>query len=766
MEVIKKFNDLARQFIKSKIAEELTITNKIEKKLFKKQYNFLGCKYKLPHYYELLEYDEINTAFSPEELDDVTRYLISKIHGLYKHAQSEKTLLCNIAIITSIRLKRFTIGITKNTLEANTQWTKRLITELKKEFPNTPLKELILVCSSKINTMGNKATHCKNVDAVIAKLAQHNTFRVLFVCSHDTRIEEILTLLNAYSGLSMEKQLPIHIQWDEAHNVKEGIPSKRPLIENILMFPIVEKLTPCTATASPINDETNPLWQKKNLEKNAINYTNMSKIKSTSPEYSSLIKAIRINFEDIKAHPSYSKYNILEFDLADFKKVDGKNYAKDRKELEKKYRDEGDDEETIKAKIEEYIRGDINLRRQLECYGFMKGEICQYEMGMNILDNFYEVPGTTNKLYKSNEQSFSIITTPKRNVFTYSLAKYAIKKPYKPIVIGLYKGKINIMYNDHENKMIEIEYGVFSEKNSEKEFNEKIEACLKYLVNVKKVNINVPFIFMGNYIPTGESITFVHYNYGTIRSVVLFPNVESTPDSEYQVFCRANYTTKKFIERDPNFIPPEKFIFSYKQQIDNALLVEKCNDDRIDELVANQTENPTVFAPLIHHRPVDFKTKWENMATPIKIQIEDMEDESIIALFEILKKEKRMEADRKKIMDILKDGLRTKLVSIIDKTGKFDIDRYTLKVVKTYRKKSEVEIQEERDDMGEKYNPQQHVEGYRFREYEANHNQGQPYTSYQKNIDQWECQLYACNDRYVCGDFVNPKQRMWMSYRH
>ena len=753
MELVKKINDHCREFIQSRIDQEKEITNKREKTLFKNQNEFLKqkSKYKFPHYYELLEYHEIKSKFSQEELDYNTLHIINKIRGIYKHAQTEKTMLCNANIITSIKLNRFTICITKNTLEANAQWSKRAITDFKKAFPHLKLKELILVCSSKIDTMKNNATHCKTIDAVISKLTQHNTFRVLFICSNDTRIIDILTLLVAYSGLSEEKRLPIHIQWDEAHNREQGIPSKRQLIENILMNPIVEQLTPCTATPSEFYDDTNPLWQEENIEKNAIDYTHTSMIKSTSPEYSSLHDAIRINFEDIEKHSSYSNYDISEFNLDDFKKVDS-SYMAFRKKMGKKFRDEGEPEETINTNVEELVQEDIDRRRQLEFSTFMLYEQTQYNMGMNLLDNFYEVPGTSNKIYIPNELNIHIISTPKRIVFTYSLMKYANEKPYRPIAIGLFKGKINVMYKDDTNKTIEIEYADFSEKNSAKEFNEKIEECLKYLA--QKVNINVPIIIMGNYIPTGESITFVHYNYGTLRSVVLIPGIDSTPAKEYQALCRGNYMTTKFIEHDPNFIPPEKIICSYKQQIDNALIEEKGNDHRIDEFIANQTESLSLFVPILYHHPENVIGMGdENISIPIKIQIDDMEDETILTLVEIFKKLKRNVEDKTNILKILQQSIRNKTISFMDKTGKFDFERFTLIDVRTYRKKLE--------DEDIEYT-------WRFPEYEAHHNQSMPYINAKNHIsNSYQCELYACYDRYVNKDgFVNPKQRMWLSYRY
>ena len=755
MEVIRKFFVMTQAFIKSKIAEELAIptNNKAEKRLFKKNNKFLRYQYKLPHYYEMLEYDEINSKFSQEEIDYITIYLINKIRGIYKHAQSNKTWLCNIAIITSIKLNRFMICITKNTIEANSQWTKRLIIELKKEFPNTPLKDLILVCSSKHNTLDDNATHCKDVSSVFTKIGSSNTFRVLFICSNNTRIKDIITLLNAYSGLNVEKQLPIDIQWDEAHNSKEGIPSKRPLIENILLYPIVETLTPCTATPEPLYDETNPLWQENNLEKNAINYTHMSKIKSTSPNYLSLSKAISVNFEDIKTHPSYSEKGITEFKLEYFIKVDSCNYIKFKKDLEIEYINEGDDEETIYAKIEEAVRDDIDRRRQLGYHPFMKGEEDHFNIGMNVLDNFYELSGTTTKIYIHNETNFHIISTPKRNAFTYSLANYAIEQSYKPIVIALYKGKIYILYKDISNNTIEIEYGDFSEKDSAKQFNEKIEHCLKYLIK-NRVNIKVPIIFMGNYIPTGESITFANKNYGLIRSCALFPGIDSTPATDNQALSRICLVDTQFKEIDPSFIAPERIICSYKQNIDNALIVEISNDCRIDEFIENQLENSGVFVPeLNYHLCDDSEIGDENISIPAKIQIDDIEDKYITKLFKILEKPQRSTEDKTKILKLLRKSNEKKIISFIDQTGKFDFNQFTLKDVRTYRKKEK--SGDEKEDS------------WRFPQYHSHHNQKLPYINAKNSINRNECELYACNDRYINDDgFVNPKQRMWLSYRY
>jgi hypothetical protein len=763
-EIAHKFNDLCRLFIKKK-TDELKPLNKTEKKIYISKHMFLNRKSKLPFYKELLKYTEITEKFSEEEIKQITIHLINKIRGIYKHAQAEKTMLCNIDIISSIKLNRFCICVTKNTIEANSQWTKRLIKDLTKEFPGRPLKKLILICSSgKPNTLNGNARHCKNVNEVIANLTKCNTFRVLFICSNTTRIGDILEILESYRGLNSDKQLPINIQYDEAHNLEEGIPSKREIIENILMNPFIERFVPCSASENPIHDDTNPLWQKENLDNNAFDYTHISAIKSTSPDYSSLHDAIPINFEEIETHPSYTEYNVTEFKLIDFKKVDDHNYSVFKKQQQQIYDAEGYSEEDIDIILKSLIKDDINRRRQLEFCHFLQGERKGYNMGLNILDNYFDVPGTQNKIFIPNIKNIYIIQTPNRVAFTYSLMKHAIERDYKPILIGLYRGKINLMYKDINNITQEIDYAKYSENGSDKELNEKIYETLNYLCTLN-ININAPIIIMGNYKPTGESITFVNYTYGPLRSVILIPKLASTPESDYQTLCRGNYTLTKFKEHDTAFVAPEKIICSYKQNIVNALIIEKRNDDRIDELKErNETDNSVAFIPILKTSETEGVSEngTENVSIPVKIQIIDPEDDDVLKLFEIFKKDRRSQEDMKQILSLISKGISTSAITFVDKTNKFNFERYNLKVVRTYRKNSETEMQERKDKMGENYKPFEN--DWRFRQYEANHNQNMPYLNYPK-IEQYECQLYGCNDRYIYEEYINPKHRIWLSYR-
>jgi len=146
-DIMKKFNTCALNFTKKKTEEYKTLSGK-EKKIFQGKYSFIKRKYKLPYYYELLKCNEIRDTFSEEEKCSITDILINKIQGIYKHSQCKKTWLCNIDIITHIK-ENLIICVTKNTLQANEQWTTRFIKDVKQTFPGTPLDKLILVLSSK-----------------------------------------------------------------------------------------------------------------------------------------------------------------------------------------------------------------------------------------------------------------------------------------------------------------------------------------------------------------------------------------------------------------------------------------------------------------------------------------------------------------------------------------------------------------------------------------------------------------------------------------
>ena len=119
--------------------------------------------------------------------------------------------------------------------------------------------------SNKINKdLKDNATHCKNITDAWILLSKKNEFSVIFVCSNNTRINDIYQLTTLLQNLLPELRKNINIIHDEAHNAKEGIPPFRDTIENIILQPIINIYIPCTASNNSIIVEENPLWKKEN----------------------------------------------------------------------------------------------------------------------------------------------------------------------------------------------------------------------------------------------------------------------------------------------------------------------------------------------------------------------------------------------------------------------------------------------------------------------------------------------------------------------
>ena len=84
---------------------------------------------------------------------------------------------------------------------------------------------------------------------------------------------------------------------------------------------------------------------------------------------------------------------------------------------------------------------------------------------------------------------------------------------------------------------------------------------------------------MGNDFPTGESITFVHTDYGVLRSnVKLAKGIRSTKESNLQSLARLAYMLDKFKSENPNFTCPPKFIIANKSDYDDAIYYERRMD--------------------------------------------------------------------------------------------------------------------------------------------------------------------------------------------
>ncbi len=81
-------------------------------------------------------------------------------------------------------------------------------------------------------------------------------------------------------------------------------------------------------------------------------------------------------------------------------------------------------------------------------------------------------------------------------------------------------------------------------------------------MKTNEMDINRPFIIIGNYIPTGESLSFVNYKYGTIKSVIRL--ISTNMEEDYQTACRGNYMTTKFEEADPDWTKTRSILLVLK----------------------------------------------------------------------------------------------------------------------------------------------------------------------------------------------------------
>jgi hypothetical protein len=746
--------DIGREFHTLAKAEMKKIENEYKsyggnlalQKALTKKHPFLKRKSPLPFLDELLNWPVIKERFGTR-MATLKEVLICKITGIFKHGQTDKTALCNLRILSNVRLGILSIAISKNTLHAKSQWESRLIKSLKEQNPGTPLKELILIISSKKNDLSGNATHCKNVDEAIANYTRGN-FKVIFICSNNTRFKDVLTFLESYDGFATEKRLQVDVQQDEAHNQTEGIPSKRELAEHIIMNPYVKSYVPISASNHPIAKEDSTLWKLENLENYAINYSQHSTTTSTSPNYSSISDAVQVPFEDFQGHSSYTDHNITEFDEKTFDEADLPGYY-------------------AKWTNAEAIKEDKKRRMQLEFCEFMGLERIACNMGMNILDNYLRlsVDCSDGKKYEDDLiilpgiLNFHLMTTPCRVAATIHLMKYAVKQPYKPICIGMYRGGIHVRYVDKYGRHVHKPSGEISAGAGTEEVNEKIYAILEEL-KTSGESIDRPVIIMGNYKPTGESITFVNYKYGTLRSNILLPAVGQTREANYQGFLRCCYMTTKFVEKNPKFTIPIKFIIGTAESIQDAISYEKENDERIQRLCSeNQSGeiNVPIMPNLTNTAPGDDDDT--TISVPCKITITDVEAAEYIQVRAILKKGRRTEEDKKRLLALLWSMQEAGAADIADPTGKLkDIkDRLTIRDIRCWKAHAQ------EGERAEGAAPAEST--YRFSEYNNNHIIRRPYINNRSKMGTYDCDFLAAYDRYQWEGFVNQKAVMWLSYR-
>jgi hypothetical protein len=354
------------------------------------------------------------------------------------------------------------------------------------------------------------------------------------------------------------------------------------------------------------------------------------------------------------------------------------------------------------------------------------------------------------------------MTTPCRVVLTIHLMKHAIEQEYNPVCIGLYQSEMHIRYKNKFNQVINTKFCDLDLDSNSKEINNKIHEVVEYLKREGE-SVERPFIVLGNYKPTGESITFVNYKYGTIRSDTLLPVIGETREMDYQGFLRCCYMDTKFKEQDPNFVHPAKWIIGSDASINNALAYEKENDERVLNFASGC--NPALLQPII---PSGFaEEEVTGISAPCKILVEDTDDMDYQALRTIFAKPSRNAEDRKKIMKHLRLMLEKGVAILSDPTGKFDFTTFALQEVRTYKAHTEPEQEERRKkqaEKGDKLTPFE--DDYRFKEYHSKHEHKMPYMNNKSKWQPYDCEMLVAYDLYQYDGITNHKRCMWLSYRY
>ena len=644
------------------------------------------------NYFE--KYNSENEAYlnAKEYIQEFYTLTAKKIRGIFKHAQSMKTYICNLTIVEWINFiteeNALTIAITKNDLEANEQWFLRFVKDIKPHLPHgVTLRDTILIVSSK-KPVGDTFTHCKNIDKLWNHLSEKNNFKVVFVCSNNIRISDIYKITKKYQRLKEEFVKKLNIIHDEAHNSKCGVPAYREYIENIIIQPNVLTYMPCTATPNNIYDNNNPLWNQKNIEYTAFDYTKINNefmnTKSTDPNYSSCKDYKKIIFEDLQKNPNWREHNVNAVSKELFERVTNDPTRKEirratKTKLINKYKIPQQD--SLENMRQVALDKDTERRRQLEFCKMMKydKEKKAVNYGLNVL-NVNNLQ--SDRIFIEDKFGLHVISTPNRKVVTAFLCEQAIKMSYNPLVLGIYgsKGDKYHLYSEDDKfgKRVDDIMGGG-------EFNNKLLKLFNYLKK-QGVNIDRPFIVIGNYNVTGESITFVHSEYGTVGFVSRLISTNASED--YQVVNRGNFIDTKFKEKNPEFTPPPKYLGMEERGINNAMMMEKINDERIDELESrpeNMETTLNITTGIHNSRPLGNGS----ISIPCKINIdaEANDNEYVKEMREIMSRNKSHE-DKERFMELLKICHEDPDidVDIVDSTGKLNFETMKLNQFRCYKR--------------------------------------------------------------------------------
>lgn len=740
--VIKSFAEDYNNYHKRNLTQYQSIQDDSGRvKLFRQKYKYFDHKntIKKPLLYEIFT-EEGFEIYNANAKKIIFEYVSKKIRGMYKHGQACKTELSCEKIMSDIEKNILTIAITKNTLLAAGQFTSRFITRMKKAG-YFEMKNHVMVINSKENNLGGNATHCKNIDeawSIICDTA--NQFKVMFVCSNNTRIKDILILIERFKLLN-QNQKDVVVHYDEAHNKNEGIPAYRNYVENLLLYESVKEFIPITASNGTIFEVDNPIWLKDNLLANRLNFINQdminSRIKSDSPSYSSIKDGIEVDVDEIFLNKELHYDNTIS--EVDFKRI----YPF--------------------SSHEDYLKKcRLNFCRE----SFIGDEEEAVNCAKTILDNELDIHYETylseviieekeEKIFLADVANFHVICTPSRRIITHQLMKYGVTKNYNPVMIGIFGGSIHYRFKDILRHSVFCGEFINDDYSSSKEFNDRLYDFLQSHSLLSRC-----VIIIGNYQCVGESNTFVNSKYGYIRSAILLKGCKLTAEQRYQFFLRCCFVVDRFKVDNPDFKKEDitKFLIGDKESLRDARIYEIQNDDLVQDLIDNPEEEEIV--KMSFDKVTDYNTNQSNIShtrrsIPVQFKIEDNESVYVVALIEVMKKFSRDENEKVYFMTNLKNAIAESSVVFVDhNVPRIMLDSYTLKEFRCYRAGDETRAGNE-------------ITSYRFKHYRDHFEQKMSYKN--GDLKKNECEIHCCLNKYILDTgngtkFVNNPNTFYMTF--
>jgi hypothetical protein len=742
-------NDFVREynnFHKRNLEEYETIqADSGRVKLFRQKYKYFDPKntIKKSLIHEMFSYDGFEHFNNPNMKRHIFEMVSKKIRGMFKHGQACKTELSCEKILSDVRKNILSLAITKNTLLAGGQFTTRFIARMRKAGYED-MKKHVMVINSKENNLGGNATHCRNIDEAWSIICDtNNQFKVIFMCSNNTRIKDILVLLERFRFLlQWKKEIVIH--YDEAHNKNEGIPVYRNYVENILLYDFVKELVPITASSGTIFDSENPVWNKENLILNRLNFINQdmvnSRIKSDSPAYSSIRDAIEVDVDEV--FPVSSSHDNFICEL-DFKRV----YPS--------------------STHEDYVRkGRLNFCRE----SFIGDEELSMNCAKEILNNNQDIKYETylseviieekeEKIFLPNTANFHVICTPSRRIVTYSIMKYAVSTSYNPVTIGLFGGSIHYRFKDLQRNSVFHGEFIVDENSSNKEFNDRLFEFLEAHSLLSRC-----VIIIGNYQSVGESNTLVNSKYGYLRSAILLRGCKLTAEQRYQFFLRCCFVVDKFKIDNPDWKKEDitKFVIGDKESIQDAKTYETQNDELVQDLIDSPEEENVAmsFTSLTSNTSSSSNsnsTSNTRRSIPIQFKIEDNDSEHVTQLVDIMRKLSRDESEKADFMTYLTNSIMDSSVVFIDhNVPKITLPSFKLKEFRCYRSGDDLRAGNE-------------ITSYRFKNYRDHFEQKMPYKN--GELKKMECEIHCCVNKYVLelgggAKFINNPNTFYMTFAY